>query len=603
MIDRQNIRSLCLGTAVGALLILATAAGLMFHHYTEYQSIFTVAEAKDSELIYRDERLAGQVYFSPEINRIRSELKSRPGDTELREKARQIELQQRRRYLTLKNRLEWGGWILLASGIVAIVGGLGAVLIQPYRPEIRSGQEPEAVLGLFSGRSLIVVSLLVIAVIAAAGYAGLKFGPAVTSQRLGLIKAPLAPIPAYTRSDPQPAWPRFQGEHGSGLTRAKNLPVEWSFVGNKNIRWQVELDLPAAGSPVVSGNRVVCIGANGAEQKIYCFDTDSGRKAWEQTVTTPASKDAQLELYDDERYGAGMFAASTPATDGERICVIFPSGDIAAYDFAGKQLWIRNIGPIDIQYGYASSLAIHEGRLAIQIDRGMGEENLSRLLLLDVKDGSTLAEVERPGAAGSWASPIVVPAPGGPQIIGQGNEMAIAHDAATGKELWRYPIGTGDQAPSPIWTGKHVVLTENYGRSVAIDPTGRGDLDGSDKVAWTIEEGNGSIPTPATDGRIIVQQDGTGYTTIRDAADGEQMALVELQGDCDPSPVIAGDRVYQFTTGGKCFVVQLAEQPSVIAENLLTGDSDDKMLSSPAFEDGRIYVRTLKTLTCIGESK
>ncbi len=36
-------------------------------------------------------------------------------------------------------------------------------------------------------------------------------------------------------------------------------------------------------------------------------------------------------------------ASPSPVTDGRVVVVHFGNGDLAAYDFDGKQLWLRNL--------------------------------------------------------------------------------------------------------------------------------------------------------------------------------------------------------------------------------------------------------------------
>src|SRR5439155_20286175 len=59
------------------------------------------------------------------------------------------------------------------------------------------------------------------------------------------------------------------------------------------------------------------------------------------------------------------FASPTPATDGEIVVVHFGNGDLAAYDYAGKQLWKRNLqddyGPYSIWWGHANSPILYKG--------------------------------------------------------------------------------------------------------------------------------------------------------------------------------------------------------------------------------------------------
>ena len=41
-------------------------------------------------------------------------------------------------------------------------------------------------------------------------------------------------------------------------------------------------------------------------------------------------------------------ASSSVATDGNRVCAIFATGDVVCADMDGKQLWAKNLGVPDI---------------------------------------------------------------------------------------------------------------------------------------------------------------------------------------------------------------------------------------------------------------
>ena len=57
-------------------------------------------------------------------------------------------------------------------------------------------------------------------------------------------------------------WPMFRGPNASGVSEAKNLPVE--FGPDKNVIWKTAL--PAGhSSPVLSGNRIYLTAVDGGE--------------------------------------------------------------------------------------------------------------------------------------------------------------------------------------------------------------------------------------------------------------------------------------------------------------------------------------------------
>ena len=82
------------------------------------------------------------------------------------------------------------------------------------------------------------------------------------------------------------------------------------------------------------------------------------------------------------------------------------TGILKAFDFAGTELWTRDIqkdyGRFGLNWGYASSPLLHEDALYVQVLHGMRTDDPSYLLRIDKKTGRTVWRIERPtdGAAG-----------------------------------------------------------------------------------------------------------------------------------------------------------------------------------------------------------
>ena len=86
---------------------------------------------------------------------------------------------------------------------------------------------------------------------------------------------------------------------------------------------------------------------------MFCYDRANGQLVWRQAVANvPGSPSTAPEIPETTGY-----AASTMATDGVRVYVIFATGDVAAFTMDGKLVWAKSFGPLKNPYGYASSLA------------------------------------------------------------------------------------------------------------------------------------------------------------------------------------------------------------------------------------------------------
>ncbi len=73
-------------------------------------------------------------------------------------------------------------------------------------------------------------------------------------------------------------------------------------------------------------------------------------------------------------------------TDGQRVIVWFGSDGLHCYDFAGRELWSRDLGVQRHIWGYGASPVIH-GDLCL-LNFGPGERSF--LLAVDKKTGKTV---------------------------------------------------------------------------------------------------------------------------------------------------------------------------------------------------------------------
>ena len=96
-------------------------------------------------------------------------------------------------------------------------------------------------------------------------------------------------------------------------------------------------------------------------------------------------------------------SSPSPVTDGKHVWVMTGTGVFKAFDFAGKELWARDIqkdyGPFGLNWGYASSPLLHGDSLYVQVLHGMKTDDPSYLLRIDKTSGKTLWKVDRPTQA------------------------------------------------------------------------------------------------------------------------------------------------------------------------------------------------------------
>ena len=218
-------------------------------------------------------------------------------------------------------------------------------------------------------------------------------------------------------------WPRFRGPDGAGVADGEKPPIE--FGPEKNVLWQAAVP-SGPSSPCVWGSRIFLTAYDGGKLWTLCLDRTTGRELWR--------RDAQAEKIEGFFEAQGSPAASTPATDGERVVVYFGSCGLLAYDFDGKELWRHRlpVAETNNDFGSGTSPIIADGLAILVRDLKAG----SAALALDVKTGKQVWKTERPGMATGYSTPIVWDHGGMKELIAPGGLAMKAYDLHTGAERW-----------------------------------------------------------------------------------------------------------------------------------------------------------------------
>ncbi|MCX5672594.1 MAG: PQQ-binding-like beta-propeller repeat protein, partial [Planctomycetota bacterium] len=315
---------------------------------------------------------------------------------------------------------------------------------------------------------------------------------------------------------------------------------------------------------------------------------------WQKPVETPVGAAMEPpEVLEDTG-----FACPTTATDGRRVVAMFANGDITCFDYAGKRLWARNLGPIKNSYGYASSLSMYRGTVLVLLDQGTPGKTNSSLLALHLGTGKTAWETKRP-VPNSWATPALVNTGQREELITCARPWVISYDPASGKELWRAKVLDGDIAPSPVGGGGMIFAVNTGAKLAAIRAGGQGDITAT-HVAWTAEDGLPEVVSPLTDGKIVLLVTTDGTLTCYAAADGKKLWDKEMDAIFQSSPTLVGDTIYLMTEKGVMLTFGASAQGY---KELGKADLGEPANSSPAYLDGRIYIRGKHNLYCIGKKE
>jgi outer membrane protein assembly factor BamB len=414
-------------------------------------------------------------------------------------------------------------------------------------------------------------------------------------------------------------WPGWRGPGGSGLTAEKNLPLHWST--NENVCWRVPLPDRGSSTPVVWGGRIFVTQAINAKslRSVLCFDRRTGKLLWQSGVTW-----TEKEPTSDENPPC----TPSPVTDGQRVIAWFGSGGVYCYDFAGRELWHRDLGRQSHQWGYASSPVLYKGLCFLNFGPG----DRSFIIALDKMTGRTVwqfdvpvisstvnrqelggpdasagdaATVKLSEIAGSWATPLIVPATGHDELVVALPLRMMAFAPRTGEPLWNCEGPNIGAYSSPFYGQGFVAYAGGGLRNnlMAVRPGGRGDVTKTGRL-WLQPLANSQAHLGA--GVIFHEHiylvNTAGIAECFDLKTGKMIWNERLSGTGGSgaswsSPVLAGDRLYVPNRNADVFVLKADPKFELLAANSIGGEP---MNASLAVSGGKIFLRTNKNLWCVG---
>jgi outer membrane protein assembly factor BamB len=443
----------------------------------------------------------------------------------------------------------------------------------------------------------------------------------LSSAVLGCVLA----VSAYS-AEPSANWPQWRGpDHNGSSSTATELPVTWS--ATKNVVWKVALPSWSAATPIIWEETVFITSAQEGFNDPVQYQPGVRRRRNARPENAPPTK---LYLHAVSRQDGSVMwsretgdgnhimrkqnmASPSPVTDGEHVWVMTGVGILTSFDFDGNQVWQRNFvkdyGAFGLNWGYASSPKLHDGRLYVQVIHGMKTDDPSYLMSIDAATGKNIWRVERPSDAihespDSYSTPILVPVDGKLQIVVSGADYVTGHNFDTGEELWRLggfnPLNHRNYRTiaSSIAIGDKVFTTSREGKPfVGFKAGGSGDLTGKSEL-WTNNFGT-DVPTPTTDGEIIYVVNDRGIAVALDPRTGDlvwERSRLE-PGTYSSSPLLADGRIYATSEDGATVVLKAGREFEILAVNKL----DEYTLASPVAVGDQIFIRTMEHLYCIAK--
>jgi outer membrane protein assembly factor BamB len=416
---------------------------------------------------------------------------------------------------------------------------------------------------------------------------------------LGSLGAPLA----------ADTWPHWRGPSMDGVSSERGLPTTWS--ATENVAWRLPLPAFSGSTPIIWNDTIflnVATARGTGQIELWAVDRNKQAVAWKRPLSG------------ENRIGNKQNMSSpSPVTDGKHVWVITGTGILKGFDFAGTELWTRDIqkdyGRFGVQFGYASSPLLYGDALYLQVLHGFHTDDPSYVLKIDKMSGKTVWRVERATNAlhespDSYTTPALLQLNGKAEIVITGGDIVTGHDPASGKELWRADVLNPSKRSnyriisSPIIAGGLIIAPSRVNPLVALKPGGAGDIS-TTHVAWTFHRGP-DVPSPVSDGTYLYLVSEQGVVYCLELKTGALVyGPIRLPHDFySSSPVLADGKIY--VTGestGVTTVFRAGPKFEILASNTFNDPCSPYCLASVAVSEGQLFVKTDAHLWVVGQRR
>lgn len=454
-------------------------------------------------------------------------------------------------------------------------------------------------------------------------------------------------------AEPAPDWSRFRGPNGSGVSTAAKVPVE--FGPAKNLLWRRELP-QGHSSPILQGDRLYLTGFRGDTLVTLAIDRQKGSILWEK-----AAPQVKTRLIDKRNNAAspspaveengiyvffpdyGLIAYDAQGTERWTM----PLGPFSnIYGMGASPIIVGDLLVLacDQSLGsYVMAVDKRTGAVRWKVDRPEAKSGHSTPILWKGPDGKD--QILLPGsflltaydaATGKklwWVGGLSfemksTPVIGGDTIYVNGygapvNDPGNKVNVPPAEEVWKTADADGNgtiskaefpkftaafwfdatdldgngQLNKDEWAYYRAALDSENGM-LAIKLGGSGDMSDT-AIRWKYQRTVPQLPSPLLYGGVLYMINDNGIVTVLNPETGaliKQGRLTGALGAHFSSPVAADGHVFFTSEAGAVAVVKPGPDLTPVAVNDLGEDA----YATPAFADGRIYVRTVAALYAFG---
>ncbi len=443
-----------------------------------------------------------------------------------------------------------------------------------------------------------------------------RSGLKLTSRRLswitalGAVVVLLAPT-ASTAAEPAD-WFHWRGPEGTGVSRDKNLPTQWSPSG-ENVIWAND-KFGTMNTPIAMNGRLYFVTmykpeSNEEGEQVICADANTGEVIWARSHNVFLS-DAPLE-----RVGWSSVVGD-PETG--RIFWLGLGCEFLCLDGdTGEVVWGHSLseeyGMLSTYGGRTNFPIVYENLVIISgVTTHWGDRAPPghRFIGFDKESGAAVwyNNVKNKPDDTTYSTPFLTTLDGQAALVyGGGDGSVEALQPRTGKTIWSYKCSNRGIFTSPVvvdgivYCGFHEQSTANTrirGGLFAFDGRTSGTITEEDliwkKEGVEIEKGQPVV----VDGRLYII-DIKGKFMVLDANTGDEIYSRKV--GRKPGYVNYGDgHIYCSEGAGNYWVFNPTEDG--VEEIANTRVSGEAITAAPIFYRGKLYITSSAKMYCIGDA-
>ena len=399
----------------------------------------------------------------------------------------------------------------------------------------------------------------------------------------------------FVLSLPADDWPQYRGPLANGKSPESLEKISWSTTNGPKVLWKKPTPLGFSSFTIADGRAFTLVARDGV-QTCVAMNVDTGEELWGYALSE--------HKYDGGGGNAGALGnkggdgpRSTPTVDGDRVYIYDAQMQLYCLDAAkGEKVWHRDVlkefSGRNIKWSNAMNPVV-DGDMLFIAGGGPGES----LIALNKMDGEVTWKTGDEKI--THATPVLATINEQKQLIYFMQSGLVSVDPATGNEFWRTKFDySTSTAASPVVDGDLVYCSAGYGVGAGLF-----QIDEAMQVKNVWRKPNRLVnhwSTPVVHkghlyGLFSFKQYGKGPLQCVELASGE--VKWKQAGYGPGNCIIVDDKVVVLSDAGELVVVSATPEKykELARAKILTG----KCWSTPAYSDGRIYIRSTKEGACI----